>query len=337
MDFSTIALAASATVAATVATAACCMRDAKYNALPDAEPSHTAPEQSHPDAEPSQIATPPRQIDTFLDQARAGQDYRVVYPNLVNEKGERFVAMAVFDGHSNNQCIDELRLMDLSQFFVLPNPCEALYEACRGFNGGATINLFLIFEDRIENWNIGDSQGKVFMMVDGTWVIQATSVMHSPDNQAELARHGDRVECHGSSPDLTNIIGPKQISSNVAGVYVTFLDSPLRFEPVRLALTQALGHKGLTGCCPGFFSVPIVPGKRYRAICGTDGPWDVLGDFDHPALCTLSAQGIIDLVRERYAQEWNVTFGGVYAGQPDQKFTMARRQWDDCAVCICDI
>ena len=324
MDFSTIALAASATVAATVATAACCMRDAKYNALHDAEQSHTAT-QSH-------AATAPRRYDMALNQSRASQDHIICYQGLVDTNGQKFDAICVFDGHGFNQCIIALRSMDLRQFFVQPNPCAAVFEACRGFEGGATMNLFRIYANRIENHNIGDSQAKVFMQVDGQWTIQAASVMHSPDNQAECARLDGRVNYSKSSPDLNNITGPNVITSNEPGIYVQFIGTPLR-----LALTQALGHKGLTGCRPEFFSVPIVQGQRYRAVNGSDGIWDVLGNFDHKELCTLSAQGIIDFVRARYAQEWNVTFGGVYANHPDQKYTMAREQWDDCSVGICDI
>ena len=325
MDFSTTFALAAATLAlaaAIVATVACCMRDAKYNALPAAEPS--------------QIDTPPRQIDAVLNQARANQDYFVVYRDLVDEKGKRFDVICVFDGHGDDECINAIRSMDLRQFFVLPNPCEALYEACRGFKGGATINLFRIYKDCIENHNIGDSQGKVFKMVDGTWVIQATSVMHSPDNPDERERLGVHAEYYDRSKGYNNITGPSEISSIAPGVSVTFLDAPPR-DPLQLMVTQALGHKGLTGCHPEFFSVPIVPGQRYRVICATDGPWDVLGDFDHNALCTLSAQGIIDLVRVRYAQEWNVTHSGVFAGLPNRKFTYPPSLWDDCAVCICDI
>ena len=284
-------------------------------------------------------AMTPQQCTAVVKKGRADQDYVVRFQGLSRPNGEKFNAFGVFDGHGNTKgvdgCIDAIRKMDpskLTTLFMAPNPCIALYEACSGFPHGATMNLFLIFKDRIENYNIGDSQGKVLMLEGSNWILQATSVMHSPENEAERVRLAGRVVYKDSFPDMTNITGPAQILSSHPSKYVEFLGSS-----VLIAVTQALGHNGVTGCQPGFFSVPIVPGNRYRVICATDGPWDVLGDFDHNVLCTESAQGIIDLVLRRWAQKWTVTFSGVYAAHAPQSYTFPEDARDDCAICVYDI
>jgi hypothetical protein len=152
------------------------------------------------------------------------------------------------------------------------------------------------------------------------------------DSCTVIAKHAD------GTYDIrhTNIDGESVIYSNMPRCEI---NCPLPMSMTKLAITQALGHNGITGYAPDVKTLPIQRGRRYRIVVGSDGFWDMVIHTDMVDVSRLGAWScgeLCDMAAARWKQPWTVVDENLqvrYEFEGFQKHT----DWDDVAVSTVDI
>jgi len=228
--------------------------------------------------------------------------------------GTTFFYAVIYDGHGGNDCIQRLRQAHqypgmVQHLLGAANPLQAVYDFVKECNGGSTMNLFRIYEDRIENWNVGDSHAFVFDMTSGTVPLFV----------------GQSVDDDHERPDMTEWfqgIMHDGLTMTVTG-RKTMQYGPTKMLRVlypnrAVAVSQALGHRGMTGLSltHAYLSIPRQPTVCYSCVNGSDGVWDVVSPAHFP-IATMAAETLCQLAKQQWSQQWELTHmsGDQYHGQ----------------------
>jgi serine/threonine protein phosphatase PrpC len=223
-----------------------------------------------------------------------GQDYETCEP--VQWAG-------VFDGHGSNAIIREVR-NQASYAALAGNPCKALQERlCQTQtlhyeSSGSTAVFAKVYENRALVQSVGDSSAIVLM--DGVPIWQ--NVEHKWSNLLERARLSAMDPLIYAAKSRCTRVSAPQVMRSEPSVYVTWPNGV-----TKLAMTQALGHDGITGIEPDQFSFSLQPGHHYKIIAFSDGVGDMLikeSQEEMASIYKMSCAEIIEFATSRWRQNW---------------------------------
>lgn len=256
-----------------------------------------------------------KQLDSKQDLVRVTEDCVDMITN------ELFTCLEVYDGHGNNSCIKELRKMDTTNIIQLFPGFEfeiqkRLLSKPMHNNSGATCSVAKIYKNRVECSSIGDS--KIAVFINGEIVFESHG--HTWDNPDERERLSTSVYSRPSQKP--EILSPDKIRM-AHSTYTYFMDD------VRLAVTQSLGHNGITGICPYKKTVEFGDMDNVVVLVASDGFWDmVILEHDLPICLKSNATQLAEFAEARWKQTWNVEV------KPD-KFAPTRfDRFDDIGVAV---
>lgn len=209
----------------------------------------------------------------------------------------------VYDGHGHSDCIAKLKVLhtldakgnhsDLaSSVLVDPQPANRIFEHVMDCEGGAMMNMVCIKPQCIENYNVGDTQSWIYAINEAGEV----ELVHESHAHASARPAADELKRLESSvgnvaPYVTSTRSITLLDDETFALereYQLYRDFG---QGVRLATTQSLGHKGVTGCAPHTMRISRTANSRYVCILVSDGVTQVL-----------TRAGIEQLYREHRAQ-----------------------------------
>ena len=217
-------------------------------------------------------------------QIGSKQDYAV----CGETEGTRFAFVA--DGHGTSKCIDFLRSIDPVSIATAENPPDFIFELLQSigntFQSGFTFTFARIVHNKIQVWNVGDSETHVFL--DGALVYKTPA--HSFLNDAELER----------TKHLVSVVNPTKAPFPVSDGRVELVLSPTGMFTTgeNLVMTMAFGHNNMTGLVPSFWERDV-GAESIRIVGGSDGFFDMLVPI-HAG----TADELADAAVERWQQQW---------------------------------
>jgi serine/threonine protein phosphatase PrpC len=274
-------------------------------------------------------------ISSCTRQLGKGQDYVFTFSGINYSDRQTFHAMAVFDGHGNDTCINTIRGLPLSHFICMENPLNEIISALKkkkhyyNSSSGSTCVIVKFYREYFELFNCGDSQMMLFED-DKLICFSEAHVLSNADEEARLnAVFGTNWT---TVPDWqARVISENRITM-VSGCRIVF-PSGLRMVP-----TQSLGHHDEAGYsdfnCKLFnYSLD----KRVRIICATDGLWDMVRDkpdidgvTDLALLSHASAEEIVAFAERKWRQPWECLVVG-------NKYELTKfPDFDDIGVAVLD-
>jgi len=285
---------------------------------------------------------------TETRQLGSCQDHSA-YGSYDTELGKTIWGVAL-DGHGKNHAIHKIRGANLDEIMKLPTPWTQLQELLDSdttvldnikLNSGSTMVLTKIHlyehETQVVVSNIGDSTGVVF--VNDVPVFMTTS--HSYNNACEILRliQENRVDLHNvHAKEGFNfeIISPTTLRS-IIGTYVSF-KTPMGIK--KLAMTQSLGHMGITGLKPDITIIRCKPTDHIRVCMCSDGVSDVLpvnGLDSHDTFSFMSSSTtvLLDEAERRWKQKWIVHQNTDLRNEPTTVFP--KNGYDDCCCTMLTI
>lgn len=227
----------------------------------------------------------------------------------------RYHLAAVFDGHGNDDCINQIRSIctQNSEVFLSDDPICRIFNLTMGCEGGSTANIIRVSKECIENFHVGDSM---------CWIIDITDVPHilhrsTPHLPSDITERKRLVQRREEQPcfDFEVVYSRQQLFDIVSkhtvqfrrerGSYVQFTQGPLQRL---LTPTQVLGHRGITGCSPGRTTVTRHPRHSYLCITVSDGVTEIMDikNFHNLAIRCGGASAIVALAYQRWNQEWSI-------------------------------
>ena len=223
-----------------------------------------------------------RQIGSGQDYAACGEVDNIRYA---------FVA----DGHGSSRCIEALRSIDPDMIATKPNPCDYLFEFVQALGNthrtGFTFTFARVVKNagyqKIQVWNVGDSETHVY--VNGSLVHKTTP--HNFLDPSEVER----------TKSLVNVVDQTKAPFPVSADRVELVLSPVgNFKcGENLALSMAYGHNNMTGFNPSFWELDVADTDLVRAVCGSDGFFDMLvTDLHRPA------DELADEAAARWHKQW---------------------------------
>jgi serine/threonine protein phosphatase PrpC len=249
-----------------------------------------------------------------------------------------------FDGPGKHQAIEKIRRADLNMIMKSSTPwlhLQVLLESDSEtsdvkLRSGSTMVLtkIHILKDEIQVvvTNIGDSRAVVFVNHVPVFV----TTPHSSDNASEIVRliKEKRVDVNSvfSKNGMSfEFISPTTLRTISLGTYVCFKSHMGQHE---LAMTQSLGHNGITGLKPDTTVIHCKLTDHIHVCMCTDGVTDIipingLDSHDTFSLMTSSTTMLLDEAERRWKQTWFVQEGMDLRRLPKTKFP--KDGYDDCS------
>jgi len=263
-------------------------------------------------------------------QAGKGQDFGICGIGFDAGTGTRFEYGVVADGHGEDKYINSVRSTTAAEFSSLiasSSPMESiiahLNSKCgRSYNSGCTFILVKIYNSgdmhKVEVYSIGDSRCAIY--ADGVQVYITTP--HNLRNPSELARLSarDRVKRDVCKDPIPEIAGSRKVVGR-RSEYIVFEDL------TRLAVSQALGHNGITGINVEKYVHEFQANQNVKVVAGSDGFWDMHyisqepnedSVRDHADIIRMSASELVSKSVERWKQDWDYYWNYT---KPDVMFT----------------
>ena len=228
--------------------------------------------------------------------------------------------MAGFDGHGGNQAINQIRNAPLDDIMQTPAywadlqaliDTDATVNAQTKLKSGATMVSAKAELSptgiTVTITNIGDSTIILFLNDEPIFV----TTQQNYENGVEMARliKENRVD---SQAPLTKqdrnfqVISPNTLRS-IEGTYIAFV-SP--FGEQILAMSQSLGHRGITGLAPDETTFRFNRTDKIKIVAFSDGVSDVLPVDGLAAASTFpfmtTPTALLDEAERRWKQEWKV-------------------------------
>jgi hypothetical protein len=234
-----------------------------------------------------------------------GQDFVYFGFTIDKETTKPCFYKILIDCHGSNKCIDFIRDInkhDWNEIMAESNPLAKLVEEINtkidlysGESSGGTFISWKCFDDYAVECSCGDSQSFVFV----NDAVKYTSPIHNglnPSEQDRILKLGMRFEETISYRVVNNEI--KKIKS-----YYTILHTNNR-----LAVTQAIGHRGITEYAPNTKKISIQPCDKVTIKSVSDGITDMLDQNnldDMNIIRTRDSTEIVDVFMRRWAKDWN--------------------------------
>jgi len=248
-------------------------------------------------------------IKSSVEKMCKGQDqgYHGIF--IDDETGETGKWGMITDGHGSNTCINYLRRIpqnELNKALGTPSPGETLFKMVNQFSNvwsqecsGATMCLVKIYTDRVVCINIGDSQAAIYKNGELVFLTETHDGFNEKDI-ARLKKENPSIDFYASQ--TIEITGDGKMYS-VPSRYV------IHNSNITLALTQALGHCGITGCAPDTTTIPYGSEDTVRVIIGSDGFWDMVAQKDSAEVLSFadkSSDELLKLALDRWLQPWEM-------------------------------
>ena len=277
-------------------------------------------------------------VGKAVRQMSRGQDHTYEGTFVDDATGENGRWAMVTDGHGNDKCISYLRSIsqsELDKVVGLPNPAETLFTMVNQFAqveshecSGATLNLVKVYSDRLVCINMGDSQAAVYKNGELVFLTE----YHDSSNPAECERLMKENHSVYFLPSKSCVVTTDGKMYQVDSKYIKHADN------VILALTQALGHCGVTGCAPTTTTIPYGPEDIVRVVMGSDGFWDMVAENapdEQLLFADMTSEELLKFAIDRWLQPWNM-----YYNRDLPEFltcSYVPKQCDDVAVVKIDI
>lgn len=278
-------------------------------------------------------------IGRVSEKMSKGQDQTYDGTFVDEETGESGRWGMVTDGHGTDQCIKFLRSISaetMNEFIGKKDPAGALFEhvnqyagVCLGECSGATMCLVKIYKDRIVCINCGDSQAAVYKNGQLEFLTIEHNSMNAKEKDRLTAKYSDIRYYPSGNIEL---ISPVRMIG-VPMEYVCFPNTNMQ-----LAVTQALGHRGITGCAADVTVIPYDPEDDIRVIIGSDGFWDMTmrkNEAEMASLAQKNCHELLEFALGRWLQEWEMQLD--LNDEYVQKASYTRTQCDDVGVVKIDI
>lgn len=267
-------------------------------------------------------------IASAVKQMHKGQDQAYQGTFLDVDTGEPGNWAMITDGHGNDKCIAYLRSIpqgELDKVISLPNPAETLFKMVNenvvlGFRecSGATLNIVKVYSDRIVCINMGDSQAAVYKNGELVFLTE----FHDSSNETECERLMKENPSVSFFPSKSCVVTTDGKMYQVDAQYVTHTSY------ITLALTQALGHNGVTGCAPDTTTIPYGPEDTLHIVIGSDGFWDMVAENapeEKLRFADMSSEELLKFAIDRWLQTWDM-----YIDRDKPEFRTCSYSKNDC-------
>jgi hypothetical protein len=210
------------------------------------------------------------QMNTCVRGLCKDQDY------LVTGKIHDIEYGICFDGHGSNEFINKIRDISQSEWdeiIMTENPWNYFRDNYLSrfrtrTSSGSTFSMFKIQDNKIDTCTIGDSTLVIFR--NGELVY--TSTPHKLENNSS-----ERIRL--AKPD-SNYVGKTNDSfphiRSSTDVYMKESPYYIFSSGTKLAVTQAIGHNGITQYDPEFHTLSFEPEDEIKLVVGSDGMWDMI-------------------------------------------------------------
>jgi len=241
------------------------------------------------------------------------QDYAYSGRVEKEDKEESYSWFIGLDGHGNEGCefFNIIKNMEWSKIAEEADSSSAVlahlstYKGKYIGNAGATYYEAKMFHNRVETCTIGDSQVAVFIDKKLAYI----STPHNLKNPLEVQRLKSRFVSGDvyaiPSSQVAEVFGANKVRFR-SSEYIYFENS------TKTAMTQTLGHDGITGYAPEKHTIFFKPDQEVCVVGGSDGFWDMVNmvgpDMEEDLLCIASktATELADMAEGRWKQEWNL-------------------------------
>lgn len=277
-------------------------------------------------------------INTAIEQMSKGQDQAYRGTFVDESTGETGQWAMITDGHGSNTCINYLRRipqLELNKAMGTASPAETLADMVNKFSNiwsressGATLCAVKVYKDRVVCMNVGDSQAAVYKNGELVFVTKEHNSLNEKE-KARLSTHNPSIKYNSSHK--IHVTSDKTMYS-VPCEYIQHAPH------ITLALSQAIGHCGVTGCAPDTTSIPYGPEDTVRVIIGSDGFWDMIAqnEPDEMAkLCDMTSEELLKFGVDRWLQPWSMRQDS--ENQDFDTYKYEREQCDDLSVAKIDI
>jgi len=265
-------------------------------------------------------------------------------------EGEEFDYILVLDGHGDvlKQLMAYIRELDFDEIMTASasaNECTATYlnnliNADKRFHirAGCTFACAKIFSDRVVVSTVGDSN--IYVYINN--MLEYVSPDHNINNADEVARLESEGITYILKDDQTfKLVSPTSLTYDMAKSlhftapikYVDYSTSGSElYTELYIAMTQTLGHHGITGLKPATKTIYFKPTDKVDVIVATDGVWDVidpeLNVEDKDKIIHLSAEDIAKEAVNRWKQGWDY----IYNNETYSNTEFGPSGWDDVSV-----
>ena len=257
-------------------------------------------------------------MEIELKQSVSAQDF-ISSGSFCDEiNGRRFDYMLSADGHGTSFCIDILKELHrenkIEEYLTVENPMIKLGEFINSKytlkKSGFCCVIVKIYQPIgkesgiVKSWCVGDSQSAIIKNSELVYI----SCPHNLTNPSEVER----------LKEIRHLIQPcdsvPKISTKTSVIprkaqYINFISG----VNSSIAMSQALGHNGITGLVPEYYEHIFTDNDKIRVVIGSDGFWEQ-HIFDGPCqedvdedllnLTTMSAKQLIDKMEARWKQVW---------------------------------
>lgn len=248
-------------------------------------------------------------INTSVKKMCKGQDHAYHGTFVDEETGEKGQWGMITDGHGSNACINYLRSIpkhEMNKIMGTSSPGETLFNIVNQFSNiwsressGSTMCLVKVYVDRVVCINVGDSQAAVYKNGELAFLTET----HDSFNQKEMERlikKNPSIDSYSSrSIEITT-------DGKMYSVPTKYINHS---SYVTLALTQALGHCGITGCAPDTTTIPYGPEDTMRIVIGSDGFWDMVVQKNAAEVLSFADKSSDELLKfclDRWLQPWEM-------------------------------
>jgi hypothetical protein len=283
----------------------------------------------------------PKQSACHVINGRKSQDLAYV------GKTKQYMYGVVYDGHGRYNCINMIKSIhseNPDDMVSHTNPVQYMFDKTIGCVGGSTMNFFRVdrVSSLIENFSIGDSHSWIWDITDAKHpCLVMVNKKHVPDDTEEIERLSTlRLMSPSTMTSIRNSMVRKTLvhSEDTMEQY-DFYNQVVYFQRNDhsvdgLAMTQALGHFGLTQCSCFQYVYRPIPGHTYLCMAASDGVTDVV---TYDMIRTIIMESLLDipgrlcsLARRQWMRPWRLVRNGA---QPIvSSFPMS--EWDDISVCV---
>jgi hypothetical protein len=248
-------------------------------------------------------------IDSSVEEMCKGQDHAYHGIFIDEDTGETGKWGMITDGHGSNTCINYLRSIpqiDMNKVMGNASPAEALFKMVNRFAeiwsrevSGATMCLVKIYRDRVVCINVGDSQAAVYKNGELAFITET----HDSFNEKEIAR------LNKENPNIDFYVSQSIEITTDGKMHSVPSRYVIHNTNITLALTQALGHCGITGCAPDTTTIPYGPEDTVRIVIGSDGFWDMVVQKDAAEVLSFGDKSSDELLKfsvDRWLQPWEM-------------------------------
>lgn len=282
------------------------------------------------------------EIDLCCIQLNKNEDF-ITRGHCISSEGEQFHYILALDGHgdTSRQMMPYIRGLDFDD--ILSNnvcPATRLNEIINEgerfhIRSGCTFACAKIFENRVEAITVGDSN--VYIYVNNELIYLSPD--HNINNKEEIQRLEEAGITFKTQYDQTfKLLSATSLEPDITQS-LHFLSPTPYLEPetgceLFIAMTQTLGHHGITGLKPATKTIMIQPTDKVDVIVATDGVWDIIDPEliaeDKTMLLHNSAKDIATEAVNRWKQGWNYIYNGISYTNTE----FGSSGWDDVSVGI---